>query len=147
MKKISLLITILLFAQSCTTQLGRFTSISTDNVRGLEHVGKSRDEIAQSEGEKCLHTFYLTRTALGALFFFPWFMPSFDLKIGQTNDRISEAVRNAIKEGKSKGVFDGDMLINASIKEKSWFIPLIYGQKCIVAEGEVVSSVTRKKKS
>jgi hypothetical protein len=146
MKKISLLITILLLTQSCTTQLGRFTSISTDNIRGLEHTGKSRDEIVQAEGESCIHTIYLTRTALGIIAIFPWFMPSFDLKIGQTNDRLSEAVKNAVKNGKNKGVFDGDMMINVSIKEKSWFIPLIYGKKCVVAEGDVVSSVTRNKK-
>ena len=144
--KIILIFSLVTLFSGCSTQLGRFTAISTDNVRGLEHVGKSRDEITKAEGKSCTHTIYLTRTLLGAALIFPLFMPNTDIVIGQKNDRISEAVRNAVINGKDKGVFDGDLLINASLKEKNFIIPLIYGYKCIVADGDVVSSVTRKKK-
>jgi hypothetical protein len=35
------------------------------------------------------------------------------------------------------------LLKNATIKERNFIIPLLYGYKCMIAEGEVVSSVTR----
>ena len=135
----------LLFSAACTTQVGKFTAISTNNVRGLEHAGKKRDEVIEASEKSCNHRIYVTRTLAGLVLIFPWFMPAFDISLGDdSKDRLTNAVDKAIKTGK-RSVFDGDMLVNATIKEKNIIIPLIYGYKCVIAEGDVVSSVTRTK--
>lgn len=151
MKKINilnkiLLISILAISSSCTSKLGNFTVISSQNVRGLEYKGVNRDELQPVKADSCTHRIYLTRTALGIITFgVAWFMPPFDIVLGESEkERLETAVDNAIKEGK-RGVFDGDMIANAVVKEKNIIIPLIYGYKCIIVEGDVVSSVTRKK--
>lgn len=143
----SLLILLLLFSTSCTTKIGKFTVISTDNVRGLEYSGKNREEFIVSEGKSCNHRIYLSRAILGVFTLgVAWFMPSFDISMGdEAEDRVTSAVEDAIKSGKNKGVFDGDLLVNATIKERNIIIPILYGYKCILTEGEVVSSVTRTK--
>lgn len=143
----TLLICTILFSTSCTTKLGDFTVISTKNVRGLEHAGKNRDEIKSTTAKSCTHRIYLTRTVLGFVTLgIAWFMPPFDLVLGENEkDRMESAVDAAMKEGK-KSVFDGDILANAVIKQKNIIVPLFYGYKCIQVEGDVVSSITRKKK-
>lgn len=140
------LISFLIVITACTSQVGKFTAISTNNVRGLEHVGKKRDEVIETSEKSCTHRVYLTRVAAGLLTFgVAWFMPQFDLQLGDdSDDRLTNAVDKAIKVGK-KSVFDGDMLVNATIKEKNIIVPFIYGYKCVIAEGDVVSSVTRTK--
>lgn len=132
---------------SCTSNIGRFTAISTDSVRGLEYAGKNRDEILLVSAKSCSHRIYLTRVAVGVLTFgIGWFFPQFDLVLGDgERDRLNNSVSEAIKTGKKSGVFDGDLLINASIKQKNIIIPLIYGYKCYIAEGDLVSSVLRSK--
>jgi hypothetical protein len=141
--KVSVIIFALLTV-SCTSKLGDFTVISNQNVRGLEYGGKNRDEVQHVEAKSCTHRVYLTRTALGFVTLgIAWFMPPFDIVMGEKeNDRMETAVDKAMKEGK-KGVFDGDILSNAVIKETNVIVPLFYGYKCISAEGDVVSSITR----
>lgn len=143
-KKLSLIFLIIAIT-SCTSKIGNFTAISTSNVRGLEYGGKYRDEVTSVEERSCTHRVYLTRTLLGFVTLgFAWFMPPFDLVLGENEkDRLSSAVDKAVKSGKNKGVFDGDLLVNATIKEKNVIIPLFYGYKCFIAEGDLVSSVTR----
>ena len=142
------LISALLLSSSCTSKLGDFTVISNQNVRGLEYKGVNRDEIQNVSAKSCTHRIYLTRTALGLLTVgIAWFMPPFDIVLGENEkDRMESATDSALKEGK-KSVFDADMISNAVIKEKNIIIPLIYGYKCIMVEGDAVSSVTRAKKS
>ena len=140
----SFLVFSLIILSSCTSKLGDFSVISTQNVRGLEYGGKYRDEIKSVNEKSCTHRIYLTRTAAGLFLIFPWFMPVFDIVLGDSeDDRLELAVDKAVRAGKNSGVFDGDMLVNSVIKEKNVIIPLIYGYKCIIAEGEVVSSTTR----
>jgi len=138
------LIALLIFSTSCTSKLGDFTVISNQNVRGLEHKGVNRNEIQPTTAKSCTHRVYLTRFAVGAVTLgIGWFIPALDLVIGESErDRMESAVDLAIKEGK-KSVFDADIIQNAVIKEKNIIIPVIYGYKCIVVEGDVVSSVTR----
>lgn len=137
----------LLFVFSCKNNLGKFTAISTQNVRGLEYGGKNRDEIVPVEEKSCTHRVYLTRTVLGIVTGgIAWFMPPFDLVFGdKEDDRMENAVNKAVKKGKNKGVFDGDLLVNSSVYEKNFIVPLFYGYKCIGVEGELVSSTIRKK--
>jgi hypothetical protein len=49
----------------------------------------------------------------------------------------------SIKAGKDGGVFDADVLVNSTVKQKNIIVPLIYGYKCIIAEGDAVSSILR----
>ena len=128
---------------SCTSNAGRFSAISTHNVRGLEHNSKSREDVTQGKGESCENRIYLTRVALGVLLIFPWFMRSFDIAWGQEDRKLEEATSQAIKDGKNKGVFEGDVLVNAEVKEKYILVPLFYGRFCTLVEGDVVSSTTR----
>jgi len=144
--KAVLLISLMMSAIGCTSQLGKFTAISTNNVRGLEYIGKNRDEVTDVSEKSCTHRIYLTRVAMGIVTLgVGWFIPQFDLQLGDDYDaRLTNAVDKTIKSGK-KIIFDGDLLVDASIKEKNFIVPLIYGYKCIIAEGQVVSSVTRSK--
>ena len=136
-----------IFLSSCTSKVGKFTVISTDNVRGLEYAGVKRDEVVFVEEKSCTHRIYLTRTVVGPFTAgIGWFMPSFDVIIGDDpDDRLTNAVEKSIRSAKKRGVFDADILINASIKEKNIIIPLIYGYKCTIAEGDATSSVIRSK--
>lgn len=136
-------ILIVLSLISCTTNTGRFSAISTHNVRGLEHNSKSRGDVTQGKGEACENRIYVTRVLLGVILIFPWFMRSFDITWGQEDRKLEEATSQAIKDGKNKGVFDGDVIVNAEVKEKYILVPLFYGRFCTLIEGDVVSSTTR----
>jgi len=129
----------------CTSKIGNFSAVSTQNVRGLEYGGKYRDQFKSVSEKSCTHRLYITRTALGFVTFgVAWFMPPFDLVIGdQESDRLTNAVNKAIKAGKDGGVFDADVLVNSTVKQKNIIVPLIYGYKCIIAEGDAVSSILR----
>jgi hypothetical protein len=143
-KKLIIILSIAILT-SCTNSVGRFTAISTNNVRGLEHVGKNREDIAQVTGKSCEHRIYLSRTVAGFFLIFPWFMPTFDIVFGDPNRRLENSVYKTIGNADKRHVFDGDLLIDANIKEKRVTIPLIYGYNCIITEGSLVSSVTRTK--
>ena len=140
-------ILLLFIISSCTSKIGNLSAVSTSNVRGLEYGGKYRDEITTVSEKSCTHRIYFTRTSAGFLTFgMAWFMPQFDLVLGTSEkDRLTDSIDNAIKAGKSGGVFDGDLLVNATIKEKNIIVPFFYGYKCYIAEGDLVSSTTRVK--
>ncbi len=142
----TIVLVFLILLPSCKTQIGRFTNVSTQNVRGFEHVGKDRSQISSSVGKSCTHRIYVTRVAVGVFTLgLGWFMPSFDITLGDDDrDRLTNSVDDAIKQAKLKGVFDGDVLQNATIKERTFLIPLLYSYKCTIADGDVVSSVTKK---
>jgi len=145
-----LLIGVLLISllSSCSSPIGSFTGISTTNIRGLEYDGKSRSELTSVSSKVCTHHIYLTRTLLGAFTVgIAWFMPQFDIKIGVgETDKLTTAVSLAIDKGRKSGIFNADMLINSKLRTKNIIIPLIYGNKCVVAEGNVISSLDRRKK-
>ena len=145
--KVFLPLILIALLTSCTTKIANLTAVSTSNVRGLEYGGKNRDEIITVSTKSCSHRVYLTRVAAGFITLGAgWLMPQFDIMLGTSErDRLTDSIDKAIKSGKSQGIFDADLLTNASIKEKNIILPLIYGYKCYIAEGDVVSSVVRKK--
>jgi hypothetical protein len=139
------IVVIAMVTTSCTSNSGRFTALSTNSVRGLEHDGKNRENITSVKGRSCENRIYFTRAVAGVFLIFPWFMRSFDVAWGQKERKLEDATYKAIKNGKEKGVFDGDLLIDASVEEYTMIIPLIYGRLCTSVEGDVISSGTRTK--
>ena len=101
-----------------------------------------QDEIRNSSAKSCTHRVYLTRTAIGLFTIgIGWFFPEFDLIIGnKEKERMQTAVDLAIKESK-KTINNADIILNVDITEKNIIIPLIFGYKCIIAEGDVGSSL------
>ena len=143
-KKTFITLSIILLLSNCTTRSTKFTAISTDNVRGIEYNSDNRDEVINVSEKSCSHRIYLTRVAAGFLTFFGFFMPQFDLVLGSSeNDRMHDSVNKALKTAKSSGVSDADLLTNVTLKEKVIILPLIYGYKCSVTEGDAVSSVAK----
>lgn len=138
----------LLLSTSCTSRLGKFSIISTENIRGLENKNVNRDEDQTFNAKSCTHRIYVTRVLLGAVTLgIGWFIPELDIVIGESEkERMVSAVNLAIKQGK-KTISNADMIQNADIKEKNIIIPLIYGYKCMLVEGEVVSSTSFATKS
>ena len=96
----------------CTTRLGDFTVLSTKNV-DVSGV-KHGDRFS---GEDCV-----------SVLLWP-FIP-----LGDVNWK--NAMDQAIDRGK------GDMMVDAVMTAKSWAIPYIYGQNCIVIEGTVSRTVS-----
>lgn len=143
-RKLVALFLLVSILSSCTSNVGRFSVLSTHSVRGLEYNGTSRSDVMEVKGTVCENRLYLSRTITGFVFIIPWFMKSFDIVWGQDDRKLEVATYRAIKEGK-KSVHDGDMLIDANVKESSLLVPLIYGRYCTMVEGNVVSSVTRTK--
>lgn len=74
-------------SSSCTSKLGNFTVISSQNVRGLEYKGVNRDELQPVKADSCTHRIYLTRTALGFFTIVAWFMPPFDIVLGESEKK------------------------------------------------------------
>ena len=58
------------------------------------------------------------------------------IPFGNFQNRIQEAMDNAINNGRKKGI-NGDVLMNARIYHKSWWA-LLYGQDCWIVEGNLV---------
>lgn len=150
MKKLSilskiLLISILLISTSCSNKIGKFTVISTQNVKAIENKGGNSDETQATKIQSCTHRIYVTRTFLGVITLgLAAFFPGTDIVLGVSeNARLETAVDNLIKEGKRK-VPNADMIQNAEIQEKNIIIPLLYGYKCIILEGNLISSVGKK---
>ena len=117
MKKILIGVSIgaLFLLTGCAQRMGEFTVASTQNVSNLKTT-----EVTQKshvEGESCIH--YIT------------FIP-----FGNFQNRIQEAMDNAIINGRKKGI-DGDILLNTRIYHKSWWLGL-YGQNCWIVEGDLV---------
>jgi len=144
LKNITLL-SLIISVTGCTTNMGNFTAISTVSVRGLEYGGKNRDEMAQITEKSCTHRIYLTRVVAGVVTLgVGWFMPQFDVVLGDDEkDRLNNVVASSIKAAKNKGVFDADLMINSTLKQKNIIIPLVYGYKCYIIEGDAVPSIVR----
>ena len=105
----------LLLMTGCSQRMGEFTVASTQNVSDLKTTPPTPD--THVEGESCIH--YIT------------FIP-----VGNFQNRIQEAMDDAIMNGKKKGI-NGDLLLNARIYHKHWWL-LLYGQDCWVVEGDLV---------
>ena len=107
----------------CSTRLGNMTVVSTNNVDGLNaHITKD----VRTTGESCVRTYVI----------FP---------VGNFQNRLQVATDNAIDNGHKKGI-SGDVLVNAKINISSWAIPLIYGQNCMIVEGDLIPLADSMKK-
>ena len=107
----------------CSTRLGNMTVVSTNNVDGLSaHVTKD----VRTTGESCVNTYII----------FP---------VGDFQNRLQVATDNAIDNGHAKGI-NGDVLVNAKINVNRWYIPLIYGQNCMIVEGDLIPLADSMKK-
>ncbi len=144
---ILLLFIILLSSNSCSSRIGKFTTISTSNVRGLEYVAKNRNSITDVSEKSCTHRLYITRVLVGFFTFgIGWFVPQFDLTFGdKEEDRMINVVDYAIAQGRGKGNLEGDLLVDATFKEELIILPLLYGYKCIKVDASLTSSVVRTK--
>ena len=47
------------------------------------------------------------------------------------------------KNGKERDIFDGDLLINASVKKYILVMPFTYARLCTSVGGDIIASVTR----
>lgn len=110
-----LICTVLL--SSCTTRLGNFTLISTKNVDFNNAQVDMQKSVMVTE-EDCAPTVLI----------FPIGRP--DLK---------EAVDNALEQGR------GNLMIDQVSYYRRWYIPLIFGLRCMVAEGTVVNVMPQPK--
>lgn len=104
----------LILVQACTTRLGDFTVLSTKNV---DVSGLKPGD--RYSGEDCVN-----------LLFAP-FIP-----LGTVNWK--NAMDQALERGK------GDVMVDIVFTLKEWFIPYIFGQRCIVIEGTVSQTSSYK---
>ena len=142
-KKIITILIIISFT-ACTTNYGRFSAISTGNIRGLEYDGERRSQLKIVEGKSCFHDIQVMEVVVALLTvgisLFIWD----GLEIGETDLRIERAVKKAIDKGIESGIYDADMLVDVIIDGKRKGLPLVYIYNCIEAKGRAVSSETRK---
>jgi len=104
----------------CSHDLGDFTALSTVNVKGLAAQKGPNKTIAETSGQTCLYTFL--------------FIP-----FGDASLNFKRATDEAIKNGRIKGLPEGDILENARIRIE--YLSFIVGSKrCIIVEGDLVSS-------
>ena len=99
----------------CSTRLGNMTVVSTNNVNGLNTKVTDKNRV---QGESCIHTAII----------FPF---------GDFENRLQIATDNAIDNGHKAGL-TGDVLTNAKIDINHWYIPLIYGENCMVVKGDLI---------
>ena len=111
----------LLISSGCTTRLGEFTALSSQNVRNLDYSYADRTR-QRVEGSSCDHSVYL-------------------LTIIGSDDRLKRAIDDAIANGHEKGL-DGDLLVNVRA-DHSWWSALVYGQDCIKVEGDLISLTSK----
>lgn len=98
----------------CTTRLGNFTLISTKNV------DLSDASIDPKGGKRVTED-----DCAPIILIFPIGRP--DLK---------EAVDNALEEGR------GNLMVDQVSYYRRWYVPPIFGMRCMVAEGTVVDVVS-----
>lgn len=115
MKSISLLSMAVLAALgcSCTQRLCDFTVASTKNMDLKHAAGYTTSYNVRSKGEDRKHI----------IFFIPTGIPN-----------MKEAIDRAIEKNGPQCVG----LANATLEEKWWYIPLIYGQVSYIIEGDPV---------
>jgi hypothetical protein len=132
----------LLIITSCTSNYGKFSVISTANVRGLEYDGEKRSEFKSISGESCMHDVEIARTVIGlaTVVGFLWD----GLQFGEKDLRIERAVDDAIKNGRDQGVFNGDAIESAYVDNKKVGIPFIYTYDCIKVKGNIINSQSKK---
>ncbi len=114
--RLAICLAVALTCTCCSTRLGHFTALSTNNVRNLRY-GVANHTKARVEGTTCIHT----------VFFIP---------IGHTDDRLQRAADDAIRTGQDDGI-DGDLLVNVRMNHYSWSL-ILYGQDCVEVEGDLV---------
>ncbi len=105
----------MLLLTGCSQRMGEFTVASTQNVSNLKTTEPTPS--SHVEGESCIY--------------FITFIP-----FGNFQDRIQEAMDDAIMNGKKKGI-NGDVLLNTRIYHRHWWA-LLYGQDCWIVEGDLV---------
>lgn len=108
-------ITLALTVSACTERVGDFTLISTKNVDFSKPASEAAGAKRVTESD-CAPTVLI----------FPIGRP--DLK---------EAVDRALEAGR------GNLMIDQVTYYRYWYIPPIYGERCIVAEGTVVDVARR----
>jgi hypothetical protein len=99
----------------CTQRLGDFTLISTKNV-DLSDASIDVKKGRRVTGEDCR--------------FIALFIP-----LGEPS--IKEAVDDALEKG------NGNLLVDQVTFVRSWYVPLIVGESCYVAEGTAVHVIAR----
>jgi hypothetical protein len=147
MKNTKKLIIIFLLAlnTACSSKhsMGDFTAISANSVRGLEHEGVRRDHLTKVEAETCYNDVAIIKTYV-ALITFGLAHSWKGVKYGETDVRIERVVKKALENGKEKGVFDGDVLIDSTIDHTRKGVPFLFVKDCIKAKGYVTASNIRK---
>jgi len=112
MKHLSLLVVGLLMS-GCTTDLGRFTAISTKSVN-QDTFNSSTNKVKYNVvGKDVSHLIF-----------------------GMIPTKINPNLGGAVKDALDKA--QGDAMINAQAEQTFFFIPLIYGQVAITVKGDVV---------
>lgn len=101
----------------CTERLADFTLISTRNVDLSNAVVDVRKGQRVKE-EDCIPIILI----------FPLGRPD-----------LETAVDNALQSGR------GNIMVDQVLYRRSWYIPLLFGQECLVAEGTVVNVATPTK--
>lgn len=104
-----------LLCVGCTQRLGDFTLISTKNV-DLSDASIDVKTGRRVTGEDCRYI----------ALFIPLGAPS-----------IKEAVDDALEKG------NGNLLVDQVTFVRSWYVPLIVGESCYVAEGTAVEAIAR----
>ena len=113
MKKIVIALCIGMSLSACTRSQGTFTIISNKNVN-LDNVNLLKMPVKRNvQGES------LNQTITAVSF-------------GEMNPNISSALEN----GCSKA--NGDVFVNAEIRETSFYIPYIYGRSAVTVTGDVI---------
>ncbi len=101
------------FLTGCSQNMAKFSAVSTGNVSFSKDAQKGE----YVEGKDCIHSVF------GKTF-------------GNTRNRVSGAVANALEVAVKKGQ-PGDALVNVDIRESRWSI-FIYGKSCIIAKGQAI---------
>ena len=107
LKQLTTLILVAIATSACSVNFGQFTTASSMNVRGLDYDQSTSSDV---EGSTCLFLFF-----------------------GKQNGRIQQAMDNAIKSGRKKGL-DGDMLVDVRIDNAIY--PFV---NCVKVTGTLVS--------
>ena len=91
------------------------------NVKGLNSSKGLEKNTIETQGKTCIYSF------LGISF-------------GDSSLNFKRATDEAIKNGRIKGIPNGDILENARIRVESMGF-IIVGRRCLIVEGDLVSSV------